>query len=151
MSNPHCPKCGTELRLIPDGRKVTLKCPKCRGNKYNAQPVVADGFRFDSTAEGGRWSELRILERASHIWDLQRQVRFPLCVGGTRIGLYVADFVYTTSPDSKALVHTPGAPWPGLADGAVVEDVKGVRTALYSWKSKHFAAQYGIPIVEVKA
>jgi len=118
--------------------------------KYHNKPVSVDGVRFDSKAEARRWVELGLLVKAGHIWDLQRQVRFPLYVLQTRIGVYVADFVYTTTEDGKAISPVTGV-WPGLTGGAVVEDVKGVRTALYKWKAKHFAAQYGRPITEVKA
>jgi hypothetical protein len=49
------------------------------------------------------------------------------------VGHYVADFRYRSGPQ-------------GLL---VVEDVKGVRTALYRWKKKHVEAQYGIQITEI--
>ena len=55
---------------------------------------------------------------------------FDLEVNGTQIGQYVADFVYYENGQE------------------VVEDVKGVRTPLYKWKRKHFAAHYGKEIRE---
>ena len=50
---------------------------------------------------------------------------------GQVIGRYRADFAYQTT------------------DGTIIEDVKGVRTALYTWKKKHVEAEYGVRIVEV--
>ena len=50
------------------------------GNKYGAKKIKdpATGFVFDSKAEFVRWCELRILERAGKISDLQRQVTFEI-------------------------------------------------------------------------
>jgi hypothetical protein len=86
--------------------------------------------------------------RAGQIWDLTLQPAFALHAvaapvdeltrfltpGASHhalVGIYRADFAYRT------------------ADGTVVEDVKGVRTALYRWKKKHVEAEYGVTIVEV--
>lgn len=93
-------------------------------HKYRAEPVVIEGLRFGSRKEGERWQTLRYAEGAGLIRNLRRQVRFPLCVGPVRIGFYVADFVYEQ----------------GGAE--VVEDCKGMRLPLYTWKKKHFEAQY---------
>ena len=102
-----------------------------RGNKYGNVKTVIGDMTFDSKREAVRWGELRLLERAGQISDLQRQVRFPIAVNGHPIGLYVADFTY-------------------LAKGQrVVEDSKGVRTDLYRWKRKLVKAVHGVDIVEV--
>lgn len=106
-------------------------------NKYRAVPTVIDGIRFASKAEARRYGELKLLERGGKIKHIEMQMRFPLDVsykfGGEKtIGHYVADFYY-------------------LQNGKeVIEDVKGFRTPLYKWKKKHFEAQYGIKITEIK-
>lgn len=46
------------------------------GNRKITDP--ATGFVFDSKAEFIRWCELRIMERAGKITDLQRQVKYEL-------------------------------------------------------------------------
>ena len=119
-------------------------------SKYKAKPVEIDGIRFASQKEGRRYQELKLLERAGEIWDLELQPRFPLLVpstsgmvmraakaiaegGSFRIGEYRGDFAYR---DKRA-------------DGRVVEDVKGFKTPLYRWKKRHVEAQYGIEIREV--
>lgn len=56
-----------------------LKPPR---SKYNAQPVIVDGIRFDSRGEAKRWVELQLLERAGEIRNLRRQVVFPLVIDG---------------------------------------------------------------------
>ena len=106
-----------------------------RQSKYRAVPTVVDGIRFDSKAEARRYEELKMLEEGGAIRDLALQQRFDLTVNGKKIGTYVADFVYTDNATGQV----------------AVEDVKGMKTPLYIWKAKHFAAQYGFPIVEVRS
>ena len=49
------------------------------GNKYgNVKTVTSDGIKHDSIKEANRWCELKLLERAGKITDLQRQVPFEL-------------------------------------------------------------------------
>jgi len=110
-------------------------------SKYHTVPLEVDGIRFASTREARRYGELRMLERAGLIRDLTLQPSFdlhaPNVIAATRwargqvIGRYRADFAYQTT------------------DGTIIEDVKGVRTALYTWKKKHVEAEYGVRIVEV--
>lgn len=103
-------------------------------NKYGARKVTApDGQVFDSVKEYHRWCELRLLERAKRISDLQRQVKYELIPkqDGERACTYVADFVYIDS------------------DGrTVVEDTKGVRTDAYRIKKKLMLWVHGIKIKE---
>lgn len=87
-----------------------------------------DGILFDSLKEAKRWVVLRQLERMGEIHELTRQPKFPLAVEGVHLGHYKADFTYRR-------------------DGQyVVEDAKGVQTALFKWKIKHVRAQYGIEV-----
>lgn len=101
-------------------------------HKYRARPVTIDGIRFASKAEGKRYTELKLLERAGEIKALELQPRYPLNVQGTKVGEYRADFTYVETRTGKR----------------VIEDVKGMRTPLYSWKRKHFEIQYGTEITE---
>lgn len=72
-------------------------------NKYYAKKVTQDGHTFDSKHEAERYSELKLLERAGQIENLQLQVPFvllPIQKGedGKTLELgvrYIADFVYT--------------------------------------------------------
>lgn len=111
-------------------------------SKYGAIPTEVDGVRFASKKEARRYGELKLLERAGEIHSLELQPRFPLLVpsrghGGpwdrAHIGDYVADFRYREGP--RGLLR--------------IEDVKGMKTALYRWKKKHVEAQYGIEIREI--
>lgn len=111
-------------------------------HKYRAKATIVDGIRFASKKEARRYQELRLLEKAGEIRELQLQPEFDLlapgrCDGslhrGVKVGKYVADFRYRAGRN-------------GLL---VIEDVKGFKTPLYRWKKKHVEAQYGIEIREV--
>ncbi|KAF0844339.1 uncharacterized protein DUF1064 [Methylovorus glucosotrophus] len=92
--------------------------------KYNNIRVEIDGIKFDSKKEAKRYGELKLLERAGLIKDLQLQVAFELVPpqkGGMRKELavkYIADFVYTENGQQ------------------VIEDTKGVKTKDYIIKRK---------------
>lgn len=104
-----------------------------RRAKYAAVPTIVDGIRFASQREARRYRELTILARAGVIRDLERQPEYPLVVNGVRVARYLADFRYVETSDGRS----------------VVEDVKGVRTPVYTLKKKLVAALYGVAIVEV--
>lgn len=121
-----------------------------RRQKYGAMPTVIDGIRFASKAEARRYGELRMLEKAGEISELELQPKFELkaqlttgtVIGAAKaltgqypvIGHYIGDFRYRDKFGNQ-----------------IVEDVKSpaTRTALYRWKCKHVMAQYGITIVEI--
>jgi len=102
--------------------------------KYRNKPVVIDGIRFDSKAEGKRYCELKALEGAGVIRDLRRQISYELNAGEAVICRYRADFDYIEA--------ATGEP--------VTEDVKGVETRDFKLKAKLFATQYGRKIRIVK-
>ena len=122
-------------------------------NKYhNRKVTTSDGIQHDSQKEARRWCELRLLERAGKITDLQRQVEFELIpaqyesyeryskkggklADGMRLVerkcSYVADFVY-------------------IENGVkVVEDTKGVKTKDYIIKRKLLLYVHHVRIKEV--
>lgn len=102
-------------------------------SKYRNVKTTVDGIVFDSAKEARRWGELQLRERAGEIRFLRRQPRFPIAVNGVPICAYVADFAYVQEAD----------------DVQVIEDVKGVRTAVYRLKAKLMAAVHNIIIKEV--
>lgn len=102
-------------------------------NKYGAIKTTIGGIVFASKAEGARYVELKRQEEAGLIFNLQCQVPFALEIAGVLICKYVADFVYLNEHASR-----------------VVEDVKGVRTDVYSIKAKLMKAIYGVAVQEVK-
>ena len=104
-------------------------------SKFHSKPTTLDGYRFDSMAEARRYGELKLLERAGEITSLELQPKFEIVVEDAHICYYFADFIY----------------WDNATDKWVVEDVKGVRTAVYKLKKKLVEAIYGITITEVEA
>ena len=102
-------------------------------SKYgNIKTYTSDGIKHDSIKEANRWCELKLLQRAGKITELERQVPFELIPkhDGERACTYVADFVY-------------------MEDGKkIVEDVKGKRTEVYKIKKKLMLWRYGIKIKE---
>ena len=121
-------------------------------SKYgNIKTTTSDGIKHDSQKEANRWCELKLLERAGKITDLQRQVPFELIPAqyeayprfgknGQRLKdgsrcieksvVYVADFVYYENGNK------------------IVEDSKGKRTKDYILKRKLMLWVYGIKIKE---
>ena len=69
-------------------------------NKYRNKKVIVDGKEFDSKKEGNRYKELRLLERAGEISNLELQPRFLLQDSFKKNEKtyrkieYVADFMY---------------------------------------------------------
>lgn len=107
-------------------------------NKYRNKKVIVNGIEFDSKREAQRWAQLKLLERAGEIANLERQVSFELIPAQKirekvveRACYYIADFVYTENGQQ------------------VVEDAKGVRTPEYIIKRKMMLYRYGIRIREV--
>ena len=106
-------------------------------SKYNNKKIQLDGMTFDSKKEARRYQDLKLLERAGVIRNLQRQVKFILIpsqkINGKvveRECSYKADFVYQEN------------------DKTIVEDTKGFRTADYIIKRKLMLQVHGIKIIE---
>lgn len=101
-------------------------------NKYGAVRTMLDGIRFDSKREADRYAQLRLLEVAGHITNLQHQVPYDLhALGGVQVARYVADFVYRDERTQRL----------------VVEDVKGVKTPVFRLKAKWLKAEHGIEVI----
>lgn len=122
-------------------------------SKYKAKKASVDGIEFDSRKEANRYCELKLLQRAGKIQNLELQKAFELIPAqkeadtiGKRGGIikgkviekavfYRADFVYTENGET------------------VVEDVKGYKGggayAVFTIKRKLLLYKYGIKIKEI--
>ena len=101
--------------------------------KYGNTKTEREGIRYDSAKESRVLADLETLERAGHIRDLRRQVKFAIVIDGIHVCDYVADAVYM--------------------EGArrVVVDVKSEATRklpVYRLKRKLMAAVLGIEVEE---
>ena len=117
-------------------------------SKYYNRKVQRDGMVFDSKREANRWNELKLLEKAGNISNLQRQVKFVL------IPTQYSSWEYTKSGKKKVIEREASY----IADFAyhdnvlgvdVVEDAKGMRTEAYVIKRKLMLHVHGIQIMEV--
>jgi hypothetical protein len=108
-------------------------------NKYGARRVVVDGITFASAKEGRRYQELRLLEQAGEITDLQVQPEFelapPVVLNGRRKPAlrFHGDFSY----------------WENGA--RVIEDVKGggaTVTEAYRIRKHLMKHEFGIEVRE---
>lgn len=100
-------------------------------NKYNAKRSLFDNIWFDSQKEKQRYVQLKLMLKAGKISDLELQPRYDIDVNGQRICFYKADFRYVENGKT------------------IVEDVKGMKTAVYNLKKKLVKACHNIDIVEV--
>lgn len=101
--------------------------------KYGNKKTVVDGIEFDSKIEAIRYKELKLQEKLGMISDLELQPEFLLqekfrAYGKTEREIkYIADFKYFDKCRKRV----------------VVEDVKGVETAVFKLKRKLFLKRYG--------
>lgn len=122
--------------------------------KYRSKKVTVDGICFDSKKEYRRYCELKMLEKAGEISNLQRQVKYVLIPaqrepdtvgpkGGVKKGKlierecsYMADYTYI---DSNGKLH--------------VEDIKGYKGGgaytVFSIKRKLMLYIHGIIVEEI--
>ncbi len=108
--------------------------------KYGNKKTEVDGITFDSRKEAQRYVELKMLERARIISELELQKEFELIptqkVDGRvveRACKYKADFFYYDHEKQSY----------------VVEDTKGFKTKEYIIKRKLMLYRYGIRITEI--
>lgn len=99
-------------------------------SKYKNKKTQVDMYVFDSAKEAQRYRELKLLERAGEISNLELQPRFLLQESFKKNGKtyrkieYVADFKYTENGKT------------------IVEDVKGLQTDVFKIKHKMFEKKY---------
>lgn len=126
---------------------------KEKKSKYNSTKKVVDGIKFDSMKEANRYVELKLLQRAGKISELELQKEFELIPtqrepstltprGKVKLGdvierkcSYYADFCYK---DENGVL--------------VVEDTKGknaTKTTDYIIKRKLMLYVHGIRITEI--
>lgn len=107
---------------------------KYRANKYKAIKTERDGILFDSKLEASQYEELKLLQAAGEIKNLELQYEFTLAVNNRQICIYIADFVYFDCQENK---------W-------VCSDAKGVETDVFKIKKKLFQAIFPEWIFEIR-
>ena len=122
-----------------EGKVTSQKKVAQNGSKYGNKKVEVNGIQFDSKREARRYLDLKAMEMAGQIQNLQLQVRYELIPSQRIDGKvverscdYVADFTYYDK------------------DGwYVVEDTKGMKTKDYIIKRKLMLYIHKIRIREV--
>ena len=104
-------------------------------SKYGNKKCTYKGIKFDSLIERDRYIFLKDAEDNGVIEDLKCQVPFELHVNNKLVCKYISDFTYYKRMNSEF----------------VVEDVKGVVTAVFRLKKKLMLAVHGIDVRIVKS
>ncbi len=125
--------------------------------KYRNKKVTVDGIVFDSKHEANRYCELKLLQEAGEISELELQKEFELIPSQwetIETGEYYKRGPKKGQPKQKekcierSVVYK--ADFAYIKDGRlIVEDAKGVRTKDYTIKRKLLLWRYGIKIREV--
>ncbi len=122
--------------------------PKGKGRYGNVNKIHHDGIRFDSKREFLRYMDLKLLEKAGQISDLQVHPKYPITIGGIPIMValnqhkpwgrhltYEADFTYFEWTE-QSITRAHGTTTARKAE-RIIEDVKmqsGHRTDVYKLK-----------------
>jgi len=107
------------IKAIDYAELMASETPK--KSKFGNKKTELDGMVFDSKGEADHYSELKLLERSGQIQNLRLQVAYELRgMNGATICKYIADFEYIEKGQM------------------VVEDFKGMATAVYKLKAKLF-------------
>jgi hypothetical protein len=130
-------------RGLIGGVSVQPSAPK--GAKYRNVKVEVDGYTFDSKKEAGRYQELKYMQQAKRISELELQPVFPLHVMElyrsqppikiVTVGILTADFRYVDLETGEI----------------VVEDVKSeiTKNTAYRLRKRIAEAVHGIYIREL--
>jgi len=116
-----------------------------RRSKFNATPEVVDGIRFASKAEARRYTELRTLQRAGKISELELQPRFVLACGGKTVMIRSAGF-----PNGRVSVYHADFRYKNESGARVVEEVKGFDQPISRLRRAVVETEYGIRIDVVR-
>lgn len=107
--------------------------PYIKKNKFNAKSIVVDGHKFPSIKEAQRYRELKLLEKAGKIKNLELQPEFEIIPKQKYRGKTLRKAKYT--PDFK-YYDVDNNEW-------VIEEIKGMPTVDYVLRKKLFILKYG--------
>lgn len=125
--------------------------------RIRAKTKEIDGIKFDSQKEARRYQELKLLEKAGEIRNLQCHPKYPLEIDGRPIRIrsdrypngrttsYTADFGYDEKSGVAFGIEGVVQAWE-----PVVEDVKGFDTPASRLRRAVWEAIYGMEIRIIK-
>lgn len=100
-------------------------------NKYRAIKTEVDGILFHSRKESHRYLQLKMLLKQGYIKDLECQPCYEIVVNHIKVCKVILDFRYVSTATNKE----------------IIEDVKGMDTALSRIKRKLLKALYNIEVI----
>lgn len=109
--------------------------------KYRNEPCTVDGIAFDSKKEATRYQQLKLMVRAGQIEALELQPEYALACGGTPIKILNKNNVGRRSTYRADFRYFDKA-----AGCEVVEDVKGMDTAVSRLKRAIVEAEHGVRV-----
>jgi hypothetical protein len=99
-------------------------------NKYYAQKKTADGYKFDSLKEERRYQQLKLLERAGEISNLEVHPVFKFSVGGRPVLIKSDGY-----PNGRQAKYSGDFGYFDTRKGVrIVEDVKSSATKTEAYK-----------------
>ena len=102
-------------------------------SKYGSKKTIVDNIKFDSKWEAERYGQLKAMEKAMFIRDLELQVPYDIVVNDVKICKYIADFKYKQEDINGKIEE-------------IVEDAKGFETPEFKLKKKLMKAVFNIDI-----
>ena len=122
-----------QFRKLQKDGKLPGKHAGRKPPKYKNKRTFFEGQSFASRREAARYGELLLLKAAGEIkGEIELQQRIRCEIDGVHVCDYICDFWYTLTEGHQL----------------VIEDCKGVKTALYRLKKKLVKALYGYDILE---
>ena len=123
-------------------------------NKYCNKKFTIDGIEFASKKEANRYTELKLLEKAGKIKDLELQKAYELIPAqyeeSTEVytkGIHKGE--HKKKLLERAVIYKSDFSYLDENNNLIVEDVKGIRTKEYILKRKMLLWRYGIKIKEL--
>ena len=117
----------------------TINARKGKRNKYGAVKTTIDGIKFDSKKEAKRYELLSSLARSGEIFRLELQPSYKIKIGGEEVKY----------PSGRTITYIADFRYKNRSGDMVVEDVKGLETAVFKIKRALVEHIYNIKI-EVK-
>lgn len=99
-------------------------------NKYGAKKTTIDNIVFDSMKEARRYEQLKILQNAGKISELELQPSYAIVLNDHKVCVVKLDFEY--------LDHATGQ--------YITEDAKGLDTPVSKLKRKLVMAVHGVDV-----
>lgn len=129
---------GTSPKAKPAAKKSKSKAgssDSTRKGKYNAKGRRVHGIWCASEAEAVRFEQLKLIEAAGELIDLEPQPSYPCVINGVKVCVYRADFRYK-----------PRCLKTGHIGPEVIEDVKGMQTETFILKRKLVEALFKVKL-----